>query len=92
MGSLCHNVFKDDLPLMGLFMGLFVVLFIVFFIVLFMGLFSVLFSVFFRGLFKVPPLRGCLRLAGRWRCRASFSAECGALSCLDGCLPCNPLT
>ena len=64
MGSLCHNVFKDDLPLMGLFMGLFVVLFIVFFIVLFMGLFSVLFSVFFRGLFKVPPLRGCLRLAG----------------------------
>ena len=56
MGSLCHNVFKDDLPFMGLFMGLFVVLFIV--------LFSVLFSVFFRGLFKVPPLRGCLRLAG----------------------------
>ena len=56
MGSLCHNVFKDDLPFMGLFMGLFVVLFIVFFIVFF--------SVFFRGLFKVPPLRGCLRLAG----------------------------
>lgn len=56
MGSLCHNVFKDDLPFMGLFMGLFVVLF--------MGLFSVFFSVFFRGLFKVPPLRGCLRLAG----------------------------
>ncbi len=56
MGSLCHNVFKDDLPFMGLFMGLFVVLFIVFF--------SVFFSVFFRGLFKVPPLRGCLRLAG----------------------------
>ena len=52
MGSLCHNVFKDDLPFMGLF--------IVLFIVLFMGLFSV----FFRGLFKVPPLRGCLRLAG----------------------------
>lgn len=48
MGSLCHNVFKDDLP----FMGLFIVFFIVFFIVL------------FRGLFKVPPLRGCLRLAG----------------------------
>ena len=60
MGSLCHNVFKDDLPFMGLFMGLFVVLFIVFFIVFF----SVFFSVFFRGLFKVPPLRGCLRLAG----------------------------
>lgn len=56
MGSLCHNVFKDDLPFMGLFMGLFVVLFIVFF--------SVFFSVFFRGLFKVPPLRGSLRLAG----------------------------
>ena len=59
MGSLCHNVFKDDLPFMGLF-----IVFLVLFIVLFMGLFSVLFSVFFRGLFKVPPLRGCLRLAG----------------------------
>ena len=64
MGSLCHNVFKDDLPFMGLFIVLFIVLFMGLLSVLFMGLLSVLFSVFFRGLFKVPPLRGCLRLAG----------------------------